>query len=199
MDRNLPAPLLALLETWFSISTTCVKWCGHESFFFRLQAGVRQGGVLSPLLFSLAIDSIVYKIKSANVGCYISTTCCSIFLYADDILLLSPTVTGLQILLSVCEKELVDLDMRINVKKSFCIRFGSRYNAQCSEIVLRDGSTLKWVNNCRYLGVSFVSGHTFRCSYENAKSKFFRAFNSIFGKVGRTASEEGVRPLPIIR
>jgi Reverse transcriptase (RNA-dependent DNA polymerase) len=134
MDRNLPAPLLALLEIWLSITATCVKWCGHVSYFFRLQAGVRQGGVLSPLLFSLAIDSIVYKIKSANAACYRSTICCSILLYADDILLLSPTVTGLQILLSVCEKELVDLDMRINVKKLFCIRFGSRYEDQCREL-----------------------------------------------------------------
>ena len=151
---------------------------------------MRQGGVLSPLLFSLAIDSIVYKIKSEHVGCYRSTICCSIFLYADDILLLSPTVTGLQILLSVCEKELVDLDLRINVKKSSCIRFGSRYDAQCRELETLDSSTLKWVDNCHYLGVSFASGRTFRCCYENAKSNFFRAFNSIFGKVCRTASEE---------
>jgi hypothetical protein len=192
MDRNFPAPLLALLEMWFSISATCVKWCGDVSYFFRPRAGVRQGGVLSPLLFSLAIDSIVYRIKSANVGCYISTICCSIFLYADDILLLSPTVTGLQILLSACEKELVDLDMRINAKKSLCIRFGSRYNVPCSELVTLDGSILKWVDKCRYLGVSFVSGRTLRCCYDYAKSKFFRAFNSIFGKVGRTASEEVV-------
>ena len=153
---------------------------------------MRQGGVLSPLLFSLAIDSIVSKIKSANVGCYISTICCCIFLYADDILLLSPTVTGLQILLSVCEKELVELDMRINAKKSMCIRFGPRYNIQCTDLVLLDGSTLKWVDNCRYLGVFFVGGRTFRCCYDNAKSKFFRAFNSIFAKVGRAASEEVV-------
>ena len=55
-----------------------------------------------------------------------------------------------------------------------------------------DGSTLKWVDNCRYLGVFFVGGRTFRCCYDNAKSKFFRAFNSIFAKVGRAASEEVV-------
>ena len=192
MDRNLPAPLLTLLEIWFSISATCVKWCGHVSYFFRLRAGVRQGGVLSPLLFSLAIDSIVCKIKLANIGCYRSTICCSIFLYADDILLLSPTVTGLQILLSACEKELIDLDMRINAKKSSCIRFGSRYDVQCRELETLDGSPVKWVDNCRYLGVSFASGRTFRCCYQNAKADFFRAFNSIFGKVGRAASEEVV-------
>lgn len=130
MDRHLPASLLVLLENWFSISVTCVKWYGYVSCFFGLRAGVRQGGVLSPLLFSLAIERIVQKVKLTNAGCYKSTVRCSIFLYADDILLLSPTITGLQILQSLCEEVLVDLDMRINVKKSSCIRFGSSYDAQ---------------------------------------------------------------------
>ena len=66
---------------------------------------------------------------------YLQSAAVFFFTHADDILLLSPTVTGLQILLSACENELVDLDMRINVKKSFCIRFGPRYYAHCSELV----------------------------------------------------------------
>ena len=43
-------------------------------------------------------------------------TCVSILLYADDILLLAPSVSSLQLLLGVCEKELERIDMNINVK-----------------------------------------------------------------------------------
>jgi Reverse transcriptase (RNA-dependent DNA polymerase) len=153
---------------------------------------VRQCGILSPLLFSLATDSIVYKIKSANAGCYRSTICCSIFLYADDILLLSPTVTGLQVLLSVCEKELVYLDMRINVKNRLVFGFDPD-SAQCRKLEKLDGSTSKWIDNCRYLGVYFASmvAHL-DVAMKMRNLIFFRAFNSIFGKVGCTASEEVV-------
>ena len=42
-----------------------------------------------------------------------------IVLYADDILILAPTVTELQRLLFECERELAWLDMRVNVKKVF--------------------------------------------------------------------------------
>jgi hypothetical protein len=38
----------------------------------------------------------------------------------------------------------------------------------------------------------FVSGRQLRCSFEQAKSSFFTSFNSIFGKIGRLASEEVV-------
>ena len=184
-----------MLETWFSISVTCVKWEGHVSKFFSLLAGVRQGGVLSPLLFALFIDDIVCRVKAANVGCYISSICASIFLYADDILLVAPSINGLQQLLHVCENELDNLDMRLNVNKSMCIRFGKRFDEHCADLVSIHGGALKWVSNCRYLGVYFVSGCTFKCSFDNAKSRFFRAFNAVFSKVGRAASEEVVLAL----
>jgi hypothetical protein len=192
MDRKFPNELIALLELWFSFSKTCVKWEKHISHFFNLLAGVRQGGVLSPLLFALFIDDIALKAKAANVGCYLSSVCASIFLYADDILLVCPSLSGLQRLLHICESELIELDMHLNVSKSVCIRFGNRFDEQCADIISIHGGSLKWVSNCRYLGVYFVSGRTFKCSLDNAKSRFFRAFNAVFSKVGRAASEETV-------
>ena len=44
-------------------------------------------------------------------------------------------------------------------------------------------------NTIRYLRVYLVSFKTFRCAIDNAKKSFYRSFNPIFGKVGRSASE----------
>ena len=117
------------------MSVTCVRWHGHCSEFFKLIAGVRQGGVLSPFLFAIFVNDIVEKVQPVNMGSYVvSHFCTSIFLYADDILLFAPSFSGLQKLLSLCEEELRFLDMRINDKKSVCIRFGSRHDVCCAPI-----------------------------------------------------------------
>jgi len=58
MQKLVPVSLLRVLEMWFTIGSTCVKWCNFFSRFFALSCGVRQGGVLSPYLFALYIDSI---------------------------------------------------------------------------------------------------------------------------------------------
>jgi len=79
MDRKLPNELLSLLEQWFSISVTCVRWAPCYSHFFSLLAGERQGGVLSPLLFAIFIDSPVDKVRLTGVGRYIWYLCVSIF------------------------------------------------------------------------------------------------------------------------
>ena len=48
-----------------------VRWNGICSAGFGVSNGVRQGGVLSPVLFSLYMDGLLYKLKESGVGCYI--------------------------------------------------------------------------------------------------------------------------------
>ena len=56
----------------------------------------------------------------ANIGCRIGANCTAIFLYADDVILLAPSVQALQSLVDICASELEFLDMAINVGKSAC-------------------------------------------------------------------------------
>ena len=72
------------------------------SDYFSLSCGVRQGGVLSPCLFAIFIVSVVDRVIESGFN----MTCFSILLYADDIVLLAPSVHSLQLLLDTCEDEL---------------------------------------------------------------------------------------------
>lgn len=190
MDRLIPNCLLNVLEHWFNICVTCVRWGSSVSQFVALICGVRQGGVLSPHLFAVYIDDIINKVAHSNDSSKINFICVSIFVYADDILLLSPSITLLQRLVSLVEGELIILDMAINPCKSVCLRIGKRFNVACANIVLINGSTISWSTNCRYLGVYIMSFRVFKCSSDNAKKAMFRSFNAIYGKVGHCASEE---------
>ena len=178
-QKKLPNTILDIIEGWFSVSETSVKWENHFSRSFKLSAGVRQGGVLSPALFSIFIDSLVDKVVRSGVGCHIFCICVAIFLYADDIVLLSPTVNGLQALLDICEDELLSLDMQINIKKSTCVRIGQRFNERCVSLCLKSGGYIQWSDHFKYLGIHFVCGRTLRCSFEQSKMKFYRSFNAI--------------------
>lgn len=155
-----------------------------------MRCGVRQGGVLSPQFFALFIDGVVKAVSSQRNGCYVHNVSVSIILYADDILLLAPSINTLQTLFSFCEAELHALGMTINERKSVCMRIGPRYQASCASIVTSAGKSLEWVSELRYLGVYFISACKFKCCFDNAKKSFYRSFNAIFGRVGRAASEE---------
>jgi len=117
MKRSIPVQLLSVTENWFALCLSCVKWGKATSYFYKLTTGVRQGGVLSPCLFGIFIDDLVKRVNKANSGCRIGACCAAIFLHADDVILLAPSVSKLvNKLVNVCELQLVDLDMAINVK-----------------------------------------------------------------------------------
>jgi len=77
-----------------------------------------------------------------------------------------------------------------NVKKSCCLRIGPRNHVNCAEALTLSGQSVPWVSVLRYLGIFIVRSLKFKCSLEAAKRSFYRTPNSIFGKIGRSASEE---------
>ena len=80
MNRSIPIKALSVLENWFSLCLSCVKWGSVISCFYELKTGVRQRGVLSPFIFSIFIDDLVKYINKANIGCKIGASC-SLLLY----------------------------------------------------------------------------------------------------------------------
>ena len=182
MKRKIPEKLLTVLEGWITSCWTCVKWSGYFSDFFALKVGVRQGSVLSPLFFAVYIDDIV---PTFSLGRY-----SFVILYADDLLLISPSIRELQTLFSTVEFELRCLDMQINPLKSTCIKIGPRFNAECTCIRTLNGTEISWRESLRYLGVYMKSSHNIRYNLSVARRKFFISANTIFGKLGRSASEE---------
>ena len=110
-----------------------------------------------------------------------------ILLYADDILLIAPSLSSLQQLLLTCVRELEWLDMPINSHKSCCLRIGPRFKASCANICSINGRAIGWSSGIKYLGIFIVSAKVFRCSFCKAKQSFYRSFNAVFGKIGRIA------------
>ena len=55
-DRNVPDCLIAVLCDWYDKLYAVVRWNSVTSHTFPAKCGVRQGGVLSPLLFNIYVD-----------------------------------------------------------------------------------------------------------------------------------------------
>ena len=85
--------------------------------------------------------------------------------------------------------------MNINFNKSCCLRIGPRCDIVGEAVSSSCNRRLPWVSNMRYLGVHFVQSRTLKCSLDAAKHGFYCAANSMFGKIGRIASEEVVLQL----
>ena len=64
---------------------------------YTMTNGVKQGAVLSPILFTMYIDGLFHELKRAGVGCHINQEFSGAFGYADDIVVLSSSLDALNI------------------------------------------------------------------------------------------------------
>ena len=117
MNCNCPIILLNLLDCWYSKVFAKVKWGNCFSHLVQLISGTRQGGLMSPTLFAIFINDILVKLEASGLGCFIRNVCFNSFMYADDLLLLSISMSQLQKMLNICFEELDSLDMKISVKQ----------------------------------------------------------------------------------
>ncbi len=87
-------PLIVRLNMYL-ISTAVVSWNGVNSDQFKLCNGVKPGGVISPLLFSIYTNPLVQELNK-RLGCYMGNICSNAFAHADPIVVLSPTCYALR-------------------------------------------------------------------------------------------------------
>ena len=118
--------------------------------------GTRQGSVLSPYLFSVYIRCVSEAVRTSLTGCYTGSMACNILLYADDIVLLSPTWHAQQSLLNLCNDVVSSLAMNFNTAKSVTLIFSpfkSKWRVDYSFPLSKlSGHNLCVVNKCKYLG-----------------------------------------------
>lgn len=185
-EKKVNCEIINILENWFLKNSTSIKWNNIRSRDIPLLSGVKQGGILSPLLFTIYVDIILEKLEKSGLGCFIGATCCNSYMYADDLMILSVTVTDLQRLFDLCGILSDNLDLPINIAKCHCLRIGPRCHAECKNLTL-NGEEIGWVKETKFLGITIKNERQFRCSWDSAKRKFYCNSNVILGRLGTSA------------
>ena len=115
--------------------------------------GIRQGGQLSPLLYNIYTDDLSHQLKNASTGCYIGGACVNSLSYADDMVILAPTLSSMQKLLNICHEYAEPHDIIYNTLKTVCMLVRPR-RSTCdypTKVVL-GGDELSYVDSFKYLG-----------------------------------------------
>ena len=153
-DRKMCPLVLRLLMNMYINQQIQVKWNSTMSMKSSIGNGVKQGGCLSPNLFSVYLNKLIEILRNCNIGCRYGNHYMGVYCYADDLSLLSPTFTGLQEMLKICELYANNYDIIFNAKKSQLLYFGcnSSIIPDTANLVMQNGQSIQYVNKCSHLG-----------------------------------------------
>ena len=102
MSKGLPNVVVRFILDSYIRQSTCGQWEGVKSHSFNTFSGVKQGGVISPILFSIYYDELITRLSSSRYGCGLSGKFVGALAYADDITPLCPSLHGLQEIVNMC-------------------------------------------------------------------------------------------------
>ena len=131
LKRGFPKLIVRLLMIWYTCQKFSVQWGHCMSSMFTVLNGVRQGGILSPVLFNAFVDDLSIALQNVQAGCFFKEVNFNHLIYADDTVLLAPSPSGLQKLLDVCETFAKENELVYNTKKTVCMCFSSQANRVC--------------------------------------------------------------------
>ena len=179
LDRGMCPLTVRLLLTMYTKQKLQVKWNNHISHTFDVTNGVRQGGVLSPLLFSVYVDELLEKLKSSGIGCSIDHIFTGALGYADDIILICPSATAMKEMIGICEGYAKDHNILFNGKKSKYLIFGEyKYNP----IITVNNEIVPRCDSAIHLGHLLNTKNTRNAMIEHSITEFNKSFYGFISK-----------------
>lgn len=187
LKLGVPYYYLGIIKNIYNNQTVRVKFGNNLSECWKINNGVRQGGILSPFLFNVYINDLIDSISKCNIGCKLGAVSSNIIGYADDIVLLAPSVDALQYLFTTSLEELTRINLSFNCLKSKLMVFDSKSSTKniIDVSIYLDNIKVSQVQEHKYLGYILCSNLCNGQDIKKCRNSFFGQFNSILRKFNK--------------
>ena len=121
IDKHLPLFVIKLLVFWYSQQQMNIRSGNTVSSSFNVTNGVKQGGIISPVLFNVYMDDLSTYLNNSGIGGHIGEKTINHLCYADDICLIELSSSAMPQLLNICHTNSTEHSLLYNGNKSFSI------------------------------------------------------------------------------
>ena len=175
--------LFNTLSSIYESSSAQIRLNGLLSDHFNVSSGVKQGDIISPVLFSMYLNDLATGIKALDCGVDIDAIKLAILLYADDIVLIAPDEMCLQKMLDFVSDWCKKWRMAINSDKTQVVHFRPHQSNITETVFHFSNIDLKTVPRYKYLGVIFDEHLTFTDNAATLADSAVRALGEIRHKL----------------
>ena len=176
---NFSKKFINLIKSLYFENEACIRTKGGYTKAFPIYTGTRQGCNLSPYLFNIFMNDLPKYLEENNSNFVkLNNQIISCLMYADDIVLMNETKSGLQKSLSILETYCNKWQLNINIDKSKVLILNKRFS-DFDDFKINNKS-IECVKSYTYLGVEINTSCTFNSAIKRLCDKATRGYYSIY-------------------
>ena len=180
LEGGISGPFYNIIEDMYKYNISCVRNVDVLGDCFHSNVCVRQGDVLSPLLFNIYINDITKYIGEGNAPSLDGVVVNSL-LYADDLVILSTDEMDLQDKLNKLVDFCDEWQLEINEEKSKIIEMRKRGSGRGESMLIKEKYMIEYVAEYKYLGVVITEKGYNKTSVTNIKDRSLKAIFKLCG------------------
>jgi hypothetical protein len=182
-DVGITGKVFNIIKNIYSSDQACMKVDGKIGKPFKITQGVRQGCVLSPLLFNIFMAGLAKDLVNKESGLKLDNKKINSIFWADDIVLFADNKTELEALLKMVSDYCKNNKLTINCKKTKCMIF-NQTGRLSKENIFMNGVQLENVREYKYLGFIFTPSGEIGTGLQDLRDRAFKSFQALKQKMG---------------
>ena len=160
----------------------CVRVNGLLSWWFPVGTGLKQGCLLSQVLFNLYTSDIAETLKTAGAGIQLGSVFVHALFYADDLCIIAETERDLQTMLSALADWYYQWKLIINTNKTKVVHFRPPSIPRTHSQFFLNNDSLETVAKYRYLGLVITEHLDLNVTAQTAAQSATRAPGILISK-----------------
>ena len=183
LSHNIKGKFFNIIRNIYADDKAGIKIQNQCTETFEINMGVRQGCVLSPLLFNIFLSDLPQKLDLTESKVKLGNTELASLVWADDIVLMSESESGLQQMINVLENYCQENKLKINTDKTKCMIFN-----KTGRIIRRNfyanGILLDIARSYKYLGFLVTPSGEIKSGLQDLRDRALKAFMKLKNTLG---------------
>ena len=186
-----------IIKNIYTNDKACVKIRNKYTEDFEINLGVRQGCVLSPLLFNIFLSDLSKKLDSIDGKVKVNNSEISSLFWADDIVILSESETGLKEMLGALEEYTSQNKLEINTDKTKVMIFNKTGRLLRRNYYI-NGVQLENVRSYKYLGFLLTPSGEINSGLQDLRDRALKAFMKLKNDLGTAFTQDVLTTLTLV-
>ena len=156
-EMGIPSKLIRLTKTCYTNTKCSVRYGGKTTSSFTIRNGLKQGCILSPMLFNIVMEKVARTVTERQLGAQFRDLSINCLAYADDVDVITEDIEDTENIITEFKEKAEKVGLTINEEKTKLMEMTRNPQLQVQNHINISNMNIEVVDKFKYLGMMITT------------------------------------------